>query len=76
MSNLSWNSDSLETSQEILDAIYQIAPSNFPDENMLMNIWLGPTSDELVAIQEIVTKNGMLNASDFCWGAAGTKWVE
>ena len=60
--------DSRETSQEIINAIWSISKTDAE------RIWSEPDQDELLAIWEIVTKNGLLPATDFCWGASGTQW--
>lgn len=69
MKTLNWDSDSLQTSQEILDAIYQIAPM-FADETQLMNIWLDPSDAEIISIQEIVTKSKMIDPTEFFWSGS------
>lgn len=62
-----------ETSAEILDAIYSLADGN---EAIAHRIWANPSEEELLAIWEIVTKNGLLPAGDFCYGASGDKWAK
>ena len=66
------SADSLQTSQEIIDAIWQVARGN---EAEAMRMWEEPTSGELVAISEIATKNGRIEQTDLCWGASGTEWA-
>jgi hypothetical protein len=61
-----------ETSVELMEAILLAAGG---DEEKADAIWAnGPTSGELVAIVEIVTKNGMYETTDFAWGSAGENW--
>jgi hypothetical protein len=67
------SSDSRQTSPEILKAIWECAAER---EDVAARIWDEPTSGELVAIIEIVTKNGLVASTDFCWGASGTRWAE
>ena len=63
---------SRETSLEIAEAIFWLAECD--DE--AARIWETPSRDELAAIWERVTKNGLCDAKDFCWGAAGSRWEE
>lgn len=63
--------NNLETSPEIILAINEIAPNSAIAEQ----IWEDPSEADLIAIWEIVTKNGLLDASTFCWGAAGADWA-
>lgn len=64
--------DSRETSVEIMRAIAQIARS----AEEAKNIWEFAGDRELVAIIEIVTGNGREDATDFCWGASGSRWAD
>lgn len=67
------SADSRETSVELMQAILQVAGG---DEAKAEGIWEdGPDSTELVAIIEIVTKNGQHETTEFCWGAAGDNWA-
>lgn len=63
---------SRETSVELMEAILEVARG---DEERALKIWEdGATGAELTAIIEIVTKNGMYETTDFCWGASGSQW--
>jgi len=64
--------DSRETDVELMDAIYKVAESDNADP---VQVWEDPTDAQLVAITEVVTKNGMIETTDFCWGAAGSNWA-
>ena len=64
---------SRETSDEIMEAIFRVSGE---DEARAVAIWEnGPSDEEMTAIIEIVTKNGMYNTTDFVWGAAGAEWA-
>lgn len=64
---------SRETSPELMAAIYFAAGH---DEAAADAIWAdGPTDAELVCIIERVTKNGLYETTEFCWGANGTRWA-
>lgn len=64
--------DSRETSVELMEAILKVAGQ---DEEKAAQIWEeGPNAEELTAIIEIVTKNGMHVTEDFCWGEEGSSW--
>ena len=63
--------DGRNTSNEICEAILKIATNN----EDAARIWQDPTESEMLAIWERVTKNGLLAADDFCWGAAGSSWA-
>ena len=63
---------SRETSVEIMDAILWLARG---DETEAVRIWEAPTDREMLALWERVTKNGLVSADEFCWGAAGSKWA-
>jgi hypothetical protein len=72
MAKFMQTADAKETSVELMEAILMAAGG---DEEKAEAIWAnGPTSGELVAIVEIVTKNGMYETTDFAWGAAGENW--
>ena len=58
--------ESRGTSPELMEAIFAVAGN---DEARAVQIWEdGPTENEMVAIVEIVTKNGLASPDDFCWG--------
>ena len=62
---------SRETSEEIMEAIAFCAR----DEAEAVKIWEDcPGREFLTAIVEIVTNNGMLETTDFEWGAMGSDW--
>lgn len=65
------SSDSRETSQQILDAIWSISNN---DEIIADRIWSNPTDLENQKIYQIVTKNGEIDPTEFCWGVEGSKW--
>lgn len=65
------SADTRETSTEIINAIWTVSGRN---ETAASRIWDAPESGELVAIWEIVTKNGLIDDSTFFWGAAGNQW--
>jgi hypothetical protein len=60
-----------ETSPEIMEAILYVAGG---DEQRADEIWADP-ANVLHHIIERVTKNGLIDASDFCFGAAGHNWA-
>lgn len=64
--------DSRETSVKIMQAILSVAGG---DEESAVRIWEEPTNEEAIAIWERVTKNGLIDASEFCWGIAGSRWA-
>lgn len=64
--------DSRETSKEIMEAIMFVAGG---DSSEAVRIWEEPTEAELLAIWERVTQNGLHDASEYCWGADGSKWA-
>lgn len=73
MTNFVDTADSRETSRELMVAILRVAGG---DEVLAESIWEnGPNDSEMVAIVEIVTKNGMHETTDFAWGAAGENWA-
>ena len=63
--------DSRETSQEIINAIWSLSRG---DEVESERIWTEPDPEELLAIWEIVTGNGLHAAAEYCWGASGYQW--
>lgn len=64
---------SRETSPELMEAILFAAGG---DEAAAEEIWTdGPNDAELVCIVERVTKNGLRETTDFCWGAEGSNWA-
>lgn len=72
MSNFLKTAASRETSQEIIDVIYRHCQG---DEEGCETIWQGDGNEcDYLAIWEMVTKNGLTNAKEFCWGAAGYDW--
>jgi len=72
MNNFVATAASRETSEELMRAILTVAAN---DETEAARVWESPTDAELCAIVEIVTKNGMFETSDFCWGVNGTNWA-
>ena len=68
-------SDSRETSPEILAAIFAVAENH--NEETLDAIWDDPERyDVLVTIYEIVTQNGLNDPTDFFWGTNGSSWAD
>jgi hypothetical protein len=65
------SADTRETSTEIIEAIWTVSGRN---ETVANRIWDAPESGELVAIWEIVTKNGLIDECTFVWGASGNQW--
>ena len=63
--------DSLETSVEIIEAIGYITDD---DEQDMMAIWESPSVEELRAIWERVTGNGLKDSTDYFWGEQGSNW--
>jgi len=63
--------DTTETSQEILDAIAACSADRTEQER----IWNDPTEEELIAIWEFVTKNGLIASTAFFWGVEGHRWA-
>lgn len=59
------------TSPAILAAIEWLADGDAEKEH---RIWQDPTNEELIAIWERVTQNGLTPTSDFEWGESGTNW--
>ena len=72
MTNFINTAASRETSAELMDAIFRVADEN---ESRAMVIWDCPTDEQMTAIIEIVTKNGMYETTDFVWGEAGAEWA-
>lgn len=71
MQNFIATAASRETSTEIMEAIASIAQT----EEEAVRIWSNPTETELHHITEYVTKNGLHDPADFCWGANGKSWA-
>ena len=68
-------SDSRETSPEIMAAIFAVAENK--EAETLNAIWDDPEQyDLLVTIYEIVTQNGLTDSTDFFWGADGSRWAD
>lgn len=65
-------SESLETSKEILEAIDWLALGN---DSEAKRIWNDPTAEEMIAIWERVTKNGLIEPEEFLWGESGKNWA-
>ena len=72
MSNFIESANSRETSVELMEAILYVADKS---EAAAVRIWEEPTQAEALAIWERVTKNGLIDSADFCWGAAGSRWA-
>jgi len=72
MQNFITSANSRETSTEIMSAISNIARS----ESDAVRIWEEPCQSEMIAVWERVTKNGLIDASEFCWGASGSDWAK
>lgn len=62
---------SRKTSPEIMEAILYVAGGN---DTEAKRVWADPTVEETLAIWERVTKNGLLDSEEFCWGASGSAW--
>jgi hypothetical protein len=60
-----------ETSPEIMEAIRYVAG----DDANAVRLWEEPTDEELLAVWERVTGNGLRSATDYAWGASGSKWA-
>ena len=67
------SADSRETSIELMEAILKVAGDNKVEA---ASIWEDPTEEQKIAIWEVATKNGLIDASDFCWGESGDSWAE
>lgn len=66
--------DSRETSAEIMEAIAFFAR----DVDEAEALWTGEGLYQIANpsdIWEYVTRNGLRNASDYVWGAAGSDWA-
>ena len=61
--------DNIATSWEIVEAITSLSRD-------VIQTWESPTDTELLAIWERVTKNGLISASQFVWGASGNHWAD
>jgi hypothetical protein len=69
------SADSRETSPEIMEAIVFFAR----DLKEAEDLWNGDGFGRICNpsdMWEHVTKNGLRDATDFCWGASGTAWWE
>ena len=65
--------DSRETSSEIMEAILAVAGGS---EKRAEKIWEnGGSEEELIAIWELVTNNGLRDATEFYWGSEGSRWA-
>lgn len=65
--------DARETSREIMEAIAFFARS-LPEAETL---WNGDGLGRICHpsdLWEKVTKNGLLDPAEFCWGASGNRW--
>lgn len=62
---------SRETDPAVMEAIRIVAGSDSAAER----VWADPTAEEALAIWERVTNNGLRDSSEYCWGAAGSKWA-
>ena len=71
MSKFIDSANSRETDPAIMEAILYVAGG---DEADAVRIWEEPSREELLAIWERVTRNGLRDATDFCWGSAGSAW--
>ena len=67
------SADSRETSKKVMMAILSVAEG---DEDYAIKIWEAPTPAETSMVRDLVTEHGKLPASDYCWGAAGSKWAD
>ena len=68
-------SDSRETSREILEAIAKRAV----DYREAVRIWEDPASlndSELIALWEAITGNGRITSGSLYWGGEGTHWAK
>lgn len=71
MSKFIESANSRETSVELMEAILYVAGS----EEAAARLWEEPTEAEALAVWERVTKNGLIDSTDFDWGAAGANWA-
>jgi hypothetical protein len=76
MSKFLESAASRETSTEIMEAINSLANGRSDMHGTAERIWEAPTEREVLAIWETVTKNGLIESSDFFWGTAGSSWAE
>lgn len=67
------SAESRQTSPELMAAILAVAGGDEWQAEMILEH--GPTSAELVAIVEIVTRNGMYETTGFYWGGCGEHWA-
>lgn len=73
MTNFIQTANARETSIELMEAIFKVANGC---ETAAEFIWeMGATEDELRTIVEMVTKNGMYETTEFCWGVSGYNWA-
>ena len=73
MENFVNSAQSRETSREIMEAIWDVSGKNETEAN---RVWDAPKDEELTAVFEIVTSNGLRDPELYAWGAAGTKWAD
>lgn len=71
MTQFTATADSRETSPEIMEAIWTVSGKN---EAEAVRVWEDPSEEEVTAIWEIVTSNGVRKSSDYTWGANGSRW--
>ena len=71
MSQFLESAASRETSPEIMEAILYVAGS----EKLAVGVWEAPSEAEALAVWERVTRNGLRESADYCWGAAGAAWA-
>ena len=67
--------DSRETSPEIMQTIAFFAR----DINEAEALWNGDGFGVVCQVSDLwenVTNNGLVDATDFCWGAAGRNWMD
>jgi hypothetical protein len=64
--------DARETSEEIIKAIHSVASGN---DDEAERIWEAPIPEELIAIWEAVTKNGLIPSTNFVWGHECQYWA-
>ena len=67
--------DSRETSSEIMQAIAYFAR----DLSEAEALWAGDGFGEVCQTSDLwerVTQNGLHDATEFCWGAAGRNWMD
>jgi len=67
------SAESRETSPELMAAILYVAGNN---DDEAVRVWKEPAPHELLAVWERVTKNGLIESTEFCWGASGSNWAE